>query len=288
LSAGIAPVGITAPSIPSAAKSADIVTGSLAARFLAALGRETDEGAEGKAAPLGLHWCLAPEVPGAGDLLPDGIPAGGIMPTLDLPRRVWAGGTVRFHAPLRIGDRVERRSRVLDVDRKTGRSGPVAFVQIEHLFTVDGRPHVADLQTIAYRAAAPEGEARPVPHPPATDPPGRLLRQVTTDPAMLFRFSAVTFNAHRIHYDRGYTEEVEGYPGLLVHGPLTASLLLDTAAAKFGAGRIGSASFRAAAPAICGQTLTIHLSHPPNNPVLRASVDGSPVMTMELRFREPF
>jgi len=270
---------------PTARSAEDVVTGSLASRFLVTLGRPLRSFTDGDHAPLGLHWCLAPEICEADDLDTDGIARSGIIPTLDLPRRMWAGADVRFHRPLRIGDRVLRRSSVRDVARRSGRSGPLAFVRIGHDYAVGDEVRIEEEQTIVYREAAGdagEPEAAPRSHGP-TEPEGRVLRSVATDPLMLFRFSALTFNAHRIHFDRPYATGAEGHPDVLVHGTLTAALLLDAAASHVGQGRIVATTFRALAPAACGAPLVVTGEASGTAFAATAFSRGRPVMSAQTR-----
>lgn len=185
------------------------------------------------AAPLGLHWCLAPPQVATRDLSTDGHPArGGFLPPVPLPRRMWAGGEITFLAPLHIGDTVERRSKIVDLRLTEGRSGPLCFVTVEHEVATDRGMAIRERQDIVYREA-PQGTAPPVKDsvssgaPPAAD----LAWTVDAAPPLLFRYSALTFNSHRIHYDLPYAREQEGYPDLVVHGPLQATLLLNLAAA---------------------------------------------------------
>lgn len=251
---------IPAPTIALASEAGDVVTSGLVARYLATIGRDPREASSLPHAPVGLHWCLALEVPGADELLADGIAEGGIIPTLELPRRMWGGSEISFLAPMPVGASVLRRSRLLDIVRKQGRNGPLAFARIEHAFSVAGQACLREVQSIAFRAsedvgAAPPGQALPQ---PVYDSAGaRLLRVVLPDQAMLFRYSALTFNAHLIHYDRAYSREVEHYPELLVHGPLTASLMLEACARAFGSERLAMVRFRAVAPALCGAPVEI-------------------------------
>jgi len=178
--------------------------------------------------PLAVHWCLAPPAVKASLIGPDGHPLrGGFLPPVPLPRRMWAGGEVKFRDPLRVGDKVERRSRIVDVAVKQGRSGVLCFVSVSHeYFTVRGLA-VEDRQDIVYRdfntvttiTANPENLHAP-----------EWRRVMLADPVLLLRYSALTFNGHRIHYDRPYATNVEGYPGLIVHGPLQATLLIEFAA----------------------------------------------------------
>ena len=157
----------------------------------------------------------------------DGHPQrGGFLPPVALPRRMFAGGRLTVHAPLRLGRPARREGEVLKVSEKRGGSGQLVFVTVIYRFLQDGMLCLEEEQDIVYREpGAPVAAPEPVDLPPP--PPNAWSRMVTPDPRLLFRFSAVTFNAHRIHYDRPYATETEGYPGLVVHGPLTAVLLVD-------------------------------------------------------------
>jgi 3-methylfumaryl-CoA hydratase len=157
----------------------------------------------------------------------DGHPErGGFMPPVALPRRMFAGARMRFHRPLVIGRAAERRAIIRNVLQKDGRSGRLAFVTVGYEFYQDGALCIEEEQDIVYReAGGPVPAPAPEPLPPL--PEGSWSAMVTPTPTLLFRFSALTFNAHRIHYDRPYATDVEGYPGLVVHGPLTAVLLME-------------------------------------------------------------
>jgi 3-methylfumaryl-CoA hydratase len=178
--------------------------------------------------PLAVHWCLAPPAVNASMIGSDGHPLrGGFLPPVPLPRRMWAGGQVKFRDPLRVGDKVERRSRIVDVALKQGRSGVLCFVSVSHeYFTARGLA-VEDRQDIVYRdfSTVTTGTANR-----ANLPAPEWRRDMQADPVLLLRYSALTFNGHRIHYDRPYATNVEGYPGLIVHGPLQATLLIEFAA----------------------------------------------------------
>jgi 3-methylfumaryl-CoA hydratase len=213
----------------------DVASPQLVQRFLATLDRAADLPEAGAEAPPAIHWCLAPAVAPMSALGQDGHPArGGFLPPVALPRRMWAGGRLEHVAPIRVGDRVRRLSRIADVALKHGRSGRLCFVTVEHeIHTPDGLA-VRERQDIVYRDPSPAGQ----PSPAAPDQPpvkGRWQRQMTADAVMLFRYSALTFNGHRIHYDRSYATEEEGYGGLIVHGPLQATLLLHFAGELRGA-----------------------------------------------------
>ena len=177
----------------------------------------------------------------------DGHPQrGGFMPPIELPRRMFAGSRMTFHRPLRLGQPAERRAEIRDVQQKAGRSGGLAFVTVDYAYYQADKLSIEEQQDIVYREAG-----APVSAPQALDPPaleeGIWSREFSADSRVLFRFSALTFNAHRIHYDRAYARDEEGYPGLIVHGPLTAMLLADLVR-RNDARRVATFSFRGAAP----------------------------------------
>ncbi|MFA7432127.1 MAG: MaoC family dehydratase N-terminal domain-containing protein [Gemmobacter sp.] len=252
------------------------VTPALAARFNATFDRQ-DETRPGAAAPLMLHWCLAqPAAPTAG-LGADGHPArGGFLPPVPLPRRMWAGGALEFLDDIRIGETVTRRSEIRDVTVKTGRSGTLCFVTVGHSMSSDGRPVLTERQDIVYRAAGGPDTPAPVPAPE-----GAARRVVTPAPPLLFRYSALTFNAHRIHYDTPYVRGKEGYPGLIVHGPLQASLLALFAASLRGT-RPARFSFRSLSPLFDTADFSINATGEQDALRLWTAQTGGPV-AMEAR-----
>lgn len=211
----------------------DVVSLRLVRELHATLDHDGVAPVEGDAAPLAVHWCLAPPAAKTSSLGPDGHPArGSFLPPVPLPRRMWAGGRLRFKDRLRVGDVVERRSRVADVTVKEGRTGVLCFVAVDHEIATDRGLAVTERHDIVYRGPAPKGDvqaAKPVPLP---EPPADATwhHDTKAGPTLLFRYSALTFIGHRIHYDRLYAREEEGYPGLVVHGPLQATLLLEYAA----------------------------------------------------------
>jgi 3-methylfumaryl-CoA hydratase len=232
----------------------DIVTADLARRYAATFEQQGAAGA-GTRVPRLIHWCLAqPAVPTAG-LGHDGHPArGGFLPPVALPRRMWAGGAVTFHGDLAAGDAVTRLSRIAEVALKDGRSGPLCFVTVEHRMTVGGALKIEERQDIVYRGAdTPSGAATASPPPES----GAQRRHLQASPALLFRYSALTFNGHRIHYDRPYATQVEGYPGLVVHGPLLATLLCDYAGELSGRPPDHFA-FRGMSPLFDHESFTLH------------------------------
>jgi len=188
-------------------------------------------------------WTVAPEAA----LGPDGHAArGGFLPPIDLPRRMWAGSRVSFPRPLPIGARATRRSEIAEVNLKEGRSGALAFVTVRHQVATDEGVCIEEEQDIVYRAApAPGAGPRPGEPAPAA---AAWRREMPPDPVLLFRYSALTFNGHRIHYDLKFTTEVEGYPGLVVHGPLLATLMADLARRERPAARVARFEFRALRP----------------------------------------
>jgi 3-methylfumaryl-CoA hydratase len=213
--------------------------------------------------PQGVHFALCtPQAPTA-TLGEDGHPArddspASFLPPFSMPRRMWASSKIQFVSPIAIGAVIERRSRIAAVSEKEGGSGRLAFVDVEHVTRANGTVAVMETQTLVYReAAAPDAPLSPPPpgegrfDPSAWD----AHRTLTPDARLLFRYSALTFNTHRIHYDAPYAQDVERYRGLVVHGPLTASLLLQLAAAELGENRLRTFSFRGLSPAIAGEAL---------------------------------
>ena len=152
---------------------------------------------------------------------------GGFLPPVPLPRRMWAGSQFEFRAPVRVGDAVERTSTIADVASKEGRTGRLVFVKVRHEVRCNGAadPAIVEFHDIVYREAKRPNDVEPPPQ--RADSGAAWQREIVPDDVLLFRYSALTFNGHRIHYDRKYVTEVEGYPGLIVHGPLIATLLMD-------------------------------------------------------------
>ncbi len=183
----------------------------------------------GDALPPLWHWIYFWSVCRQSEVGADGHPQrGGFLPPVPLPRRMWAGGRLRFAATLPIGAEAEKVSRIASVDVKQGRTGALAFVTVQHTIRHQGQLCLSEEHDIVYRDLPQPGAPVVVPKSAPTD--ARWSRRVEPDPVLLFRYSALTFNGHRIHYDRSYVTEVEGYPGLIVHGPLIATLLADLVA----------------------------------------------------------
>ncbi len=217
--------------------------------------------------PQGIHWCLCvPDTPGEklgidGHPLRDGS-ADSFLPPAPGPRRMWAGSACEFHAPLAVGDLAERTSRIDAIEEKQGRSGMLTFVTVLHETAVGGRLAIRERQTLVYREARPPGfpPAPPLLEDTVFEPEGwTAVERITPGMPLLFRYSALTFNTHRIHYDADYVREVEGYRGPVVHGPLLASLLLQLAARQFGENALASFAFRAVGPAVVGEELVLAL-----------------------------
>ena len=204
----------------------DLATAWPIAAMNATLDRRDPAPVEGDAIPPGWHWLYFLETTPASELGHDGhARRGGFLPPVELPRRRWAGGRVEFRRPLRVGEQLRRDSEILSVDSKRGKSGALVFVTVRH--TVYGSNEVATVEEhdIVYREAAKPGEPPPQAKPAPVHAQWR--REILPDEVMLFRFSALIFNAHRIHYDLNYVRKEEGYPGLIVHGPLQTLLILD-------------------------------------------------------------
>ena len=204
------------------------------------------------------HWLYFLPSPQASDLGADGhAKRGGFLPLVPLPRRMWAGGQLRFVDPLRVGDAVSRTSTIEDVAVKNGRSGALCFVKVRHDISSQRGLALQEWHDIVYRPE-PEPDA-PSAAAPAyeTADQGDWQEMVMPDDALLFRYSALTFNGHRIHYDRRYATEVEKYPGLVVHGPLMATLLAGLGSRQFAGRRATAFSFRALKPVFDGQAFAV-------------------------------
>lgn len=228
----------------------------------------------GDMAPLGAHWLLAPPRVPMSAVGPDGHPVrGDFLPPIPEPRRMWAGSDVTFLAPLRVGSHCRRRSRIAAISRKQGKAGVFWLVELQHETEADGVAAVRERQNLVYLGDRPRADGEP-----ALPGDWPIRRTIVPDPVLLFRYSALTFNGHRIHYDRPYAVEQEGYPALVVHGPLIATLLLDLCRECFGAGRVGRFSFRARAPAFVDQPLHL-LARPEGETVALAAVADDRLVT---------
>jgi len=242
----------------------DVLDPALARRWLATF----DLPGRGEGAmPQGIHLCLCTPEAATAALGGDGHPTrdnstDSFFPPLPLPRRMWAASDITFLSPIGIGARIDRVSRIVSVSEKDGSTGRLGFVEVEHITSADGIEAVRELQTLVYRdMAGPDAPLSPAePGDGSFDEAGwDRTRTLTPSETLLFRYSALTFNTHRIHYDLPYARDVERYRGLVVHGPLIASLLLQLAAEEFGENRVARFNFRAVSPAICGEPLTLAL-----------------------------
>ena len=227
-------------------RAADRATAAPLAGLAALLDHATPPWREGEAPPLA-HWLYFLPRARQSELAVDGHPRRGpFLPPVELPRRMYAGARIAFHAPIALEAALERVSTIAGVAEKTGASGRMVFVTVRHEVFADGTPALTEEQDIVYREAAKGDET-----PAAAAPDMRacdLTRRITPDPVLLFRYSALTFNGHRIHYDRGYARAVEGYPGLVVHGPLLATLLMDHFLRAHPGAAVRRFSFRARRP----------------------------------------
>lgn len=230
----------------------DVITPAPVRALSATLDRADAEPQPGDPLPPLWHWLYFLPTHRQSELGPDGHPRrGGFLPPVPLPRRMWAGGRLEFHRPLRIGESVRRTSRILDVKYKEGRSGPLVIVVVRH----EIGDAITEEHDIVYL-----GPSGATPDPPQAPAESAWERVIVPDDVLLFRYSALTFNGHRIHYDRRYATVVEGYPGLVVHGPLIATLLLDLLRRNLPQANVTSFNFRAVSPlfdtaafTVCGQ-----------------------------------
>lgn len=228
----------------------DPIDPARAAALQAALGEAPTIGA-GDPLPPFFHQIYFWEAVPPQNLGRDGHPrTGGFIPDMGLPRRMWAAGRLDFHSPLRAGTRAERLTRIDHVTRKDGRTGPLAFVRLRHDVRQRGGIALTEYQELVYRSeAAPDG---PAPRPPVAPTDEEVCRARSFDSTLLFRYSALTFNGHRIHYDEAYAREAEGYDGLVVHGPLLAQLLVLMARDHMG--DLARFTYRATAPLMHHET----------------------------------
>lgn len=225
----------------------DVATAAPLAALSATLDRDDALPAAGDAVPPLGHWLYFLPIARQGEIGADGHPRrGGFLPPVPLPRRMWAGGRLEFRHPLRVGDAITRDSRIGDVTIKHGRSGALVFVTVRHEISNVQGVAITEEHDIVYRDNPQPAAPAPQPQPAPTNE--AFSRRVVPDPVLLFRYSALTFNGHRIHYDRSYVTEVEGYPGLIVHGPLIATLLLDLLRRERPDARVTGFAFRAVRP----------------------------------------
>jgi 3-methylfumaryl-CoA hydratase len=215
--------------------------------------------AAGTAVPYLWHWLYFLPIYAQSEIGADGhAKRGGFLPPVPLPRRMWAGSDFQFHEPLLVGDALARTSTIIDVKEKSGRTGNLIFVKVRHEIRRNGAQSVAltEHHNIVYRDAARPDDIAP---PPVAAPSEFIWeRRMVPDDVLLFRYSALTFNGHRIHYDRKYVTEVEGYPGLIVHGPLIATLLMDLLRRHMPSAQVDKFEFKAVRPTFDIHPFSVH------------------------------
>lgn len=225
-----------------AAECADDITATPAAGLAATLGSDPQRPVPGSALPPLWHWLYFLQPQPEKCLGPDGLASGGLLPPVQLPAVMWAGGRLNFHRPLRVGTRATRRSRIAGITAKQGRSGRLVFVQLEHVVDDGGRPLLVETQDIVFRDAA--GQAS---RPERVERHAHWEEWVTPSAVLLFRYSALTFNSHRIHFDQAYARG-EGYPDPVVQGPLLATLLAEALRCRQPHARLASFSYCSVLP----------------------------------------
>ncbi len=228
----------------------------------------------------GLHWCLAPEIYPPADLGRDGHPRLGLfLPDLGLPRRMWAGGRVSYRGGVRAGETITRRSTITDIRFKEGRSGKLGFVTLEHSYLCGQDLRISEQQNIVYRED-PSSDA-PTPQPPQAEP-WEVIRSIEVLPTstLLFRYSAMTFNGHRIHYDKIYAIGTEGYAGLVVHGPLQ-STWMQILAAQILEHLPKDFTYRGLSPLICDRPAVVEARKREGKLALRVRDLEADIVTME-------
>ena len=237
----------------------DTVTPTPVAALSATLDWPSARPVAGTPLPYLWHWLFFLPLAQQSEIGPDGHPRrGGFLPPVPLPRRMWAGSDFAFHQPLLVGDRLTRTSTIVDVSEKSGRTGHLIFVKVRHEIRRNGAADVAltEHHNIVYRDAPGPNDVPPAP----VAAPGEFSweRRIKADEVLLFRYSALTFNGHRIHYDRKYVTEVEGYPGLIVHGPLIATLLMDLLRRQLPEARVAKFEFKAVRPTFDINPFSVH------------------------------
>ena len=265
----------------------DVVTQRIVDEFRATLAPHLFVPTAAEDAPPGLHWCLALPAHDSARLGPDGAEAkGAFLPPISLPRRMWAGGQLATFRPLQLNDRITKTSAITDIKSRTGKAGALCFVSVTHEVHANGELAVRERHDILFREAGPVAPASAAPAAPAAPLAAPLLDwKVDASPLLLFRFSAITFNGHRIHYDLPYAKDVEGYNGLLVHGPMQAALTLNQLSAALG--HVPAVfDYRCVSPLISGQQFNV-LTHKGEGGQLTASIrNAAGVTTIEATAHE--
>lgn len=253
----------------------DVVSPRLVAEFRVTLGNIQSTSGD----LLGLEWCLSPDIFPAEQLGRDSHPRLGlVLPDLGLPRRMWAGGEISMHSRITEGDKIRRTSTIRNIRFKEGRSGRLAFVTVDHHHSTESELRLSETQNIVYREET--DDRTPKVHPPQADPwPQAERRGVETSPTLLFRFSALTFNGHRIHYDLPYATNVEGYGGLVVHGPLQ-SIWMQHLARDILKRTPRTFTYRGLSPLICNRKASVEARKTENGLELRVRDLEANVVTM--------
>ena len=258
----------------------DEVSRNLEMRFRATLDIDPGDPQKGEIASSGIHWALAPAVVKSSLLGKDSHPQkGGFLPPVALPRRMWAGCQTKFLDTLKIGDQVKKRSSVVDVNLKNGKSGLLCFVKAKYEFFVDKKLVIEEFHDIVYRDLDNKQISKLVKNDlPFSDPD--YEEEIFAHPTMLFRYSAITFNGHRIHYDFPYSTREEGYQDLVFHGPLQATLMLR-ASEKFKNARAKNFSHKGVAPVYANENLQISIEQTQNGNVNCFTSTSAAGMTMK-------
>jgi len=252
----------------------DLVPAGAAAAMHSLLDAPGDPPRTGDPLPTLWHWmAFVPRVPQS-QLGADGHPAKGtFLPPVPLPRRMFAGATLDLPTPIAVGEPIHRRGVVSSVEEKTGRSGSLVFVKVAYDYDAGGASAISEVQDIVYREPVPgSGDRATSPSPDLVPDEWTWARDVEITPTLLFRFSALTYNAHRIHYDREYATAVEGYPGLVVHGPFQAVALAELCRRHAPDRRLTRFEFRAVGPAFDDGPLLLR-GRPDNDRVTLAAFD---------------
>jgi len=260
----------------------DVITAAPVGALSATLDYEYSRALPGATLPACWHWLYFQDAIAASGLAEDGHPQrGGFLPPVPLPRRMWAGSRLRFASPLRVGDEVRKVSTVASVGHKQGRSGELVFVTVQHQIFSGSTLAIEEEQDLVYRGHS-KGDVPPTPKPALARM--QWSREVCPDSVLLFRYSALTFNSHRIHYDRDYAIGVEGYSSLVVQGPLTATLLLDLLYRELPEVEIAGFEFRAIKAVLEGKPLCLQGCRNGCDVSLWA-LDDSGELAMEARVR---
>ena len=267
-------------------RARDVVSGSAIQRLAALLDHASPPWPDDTLPPLG-HWLHFAESAPQSALGDDGhARRGDFLPPIDLPRRMWASSDIEFLKPIRVGEQMERRSTISQITRKQGKAGPLVFVRIVHEISAAHGVAIREAQDLVYQEKPGAG----APVPPSSGEEchrSEIVQVVRPDALLLFRYSALTYNSHRIHYDAPYATAVEGYSGLVVHGPLLATLLLDLFHRHHTGGPITGFRFRAYRPLFAGEQAVLSVTRTPSGATLCAGgPDGMRRMTAEVTTRE--